>query len=33
MIIVAPGSLSDGLTTNVFPVTVANAADHKTILL
>ena len=46
MIIVAPGSLSDGLTTKVLPdcqtrssgkvkdlpVTVANAADHKTIL-
>jgi hypothetical protein len=33
MIIVAPGSLSDGLTTRVFPVTVARAADHKTILM
>lgn len=33
MIMVAPGSLSDGLTTRVFPVTVARAADHKTILM
>jgi len=32
MIIVAPGSLSDGFTTSVLPVTVANAADQSTIL-
>lgn len=33
MIIVAPGSLSEGFTTSVLPVTVANAADQSTILL
>ena len=32
MIIVAPGSRSDGFTTRVLPVTVASAALHRTIL-
>jgi len=32
MIMVAPGSRSEGLTTRVLPVTVARAADHSTIL-
>lgn len=32
MIIVAPGSRSEGLTTRVLPVTVASAADQSTIL-
>ena len=32
MIMVAPGSRSEGLTINVLPVTVANAADHRTIM-
>jgi hypothetical protein len=32
MIMVAPGSLSEGLTMRVLPVTVAKAADHRTIL-
>ena len=32
MIIVAPGSRSEGLTTRVLPVTVAKAADQRTIL-
>lgn len=33
MIMVAPGSLSEGLTISVLPVTVARAADHNTILV
>ena len=32
MIMDAPGSLSEGFTTSVLPVTVASAADHSTIL-
>ena len=32
MIIVAPGSRSEGFMIRVFPVTVAKAADHRTIL-